>query len=293
MLVTRFAPSPTGYLHLGHAWSAWQAWRRARSEGGRFLLRLEDIDTGRCRPEYETAIYEDLAWLGLEWEEPVLRQSEHFDRYRAALASILDLGLAYPCFCTRADIRREIEAAGAAPHGPPGNESDAAGGFRYPGSCRGLAPAERQARIERGDAHAWRLDISAAKARCSPLTWRDEEAGAVTADPAPFGDVVLARKDTPASYHLAVTLDDARQGVTLVVRGEDLFAATHIHRLLQAILDLPTPAYRHHKLLLDAEGKRFAKRDRAMTIRALREKGLSPAEVIGMAESRRQGCPII
>ncbi len=289
MLVTRFAPSPTGYLHLGHAWSAWQAWRRARSEGGRFLLRLEDIDTGRCRPEYETATYEDLAWLGLDWEQPVLRQSEHFDRYCAALASIRDQGLAYPCFCTRADIRREIEASGAAPHGPPGDSQNLAGGFRYPGTCRGLAPAERQARIERGDAHAWRLDAAAAMARYGPLTWRDEEAGAVTADPAPFGDVVLARKDTPASYHLAVTLDDARQGVTLVVRGEDLFAATHIHRLLQAVLDLPTPAYRHHKLLLDAEGKRFAKRDRSLTLRALREEGQSPAEVIALAENWRRG----
>ena len=293
MLVTRFAPSPTGHLHLGHAWSAWQACRRARSEGGRFLLRLEDIDTGRCRPEFETAIFEDLAWLGLEWEEPVLRQSEHFDRYRAAMASIRDLDLAYPCFCTRADIRREIEAAAAAPHGPPqgpsGNAPDSAGGFRYPGTCRSLAPAERQARIERGDAHAWRLDVAAALARFGPLIWRDEEVGDVVADPASFGDVVLARKDTPTSYHLAVTLDDARQGVTLVVRGEDLFAATHIHRLLQAILDLSTPVYRHHALLLDAEGKRFAKRDRALTLRALREKGHTLQEVIAMAENWRRG----
>ena len=289
MLVTRFAPSPTGYLHLGHAWSAWQAWRRARSEGGRFLLRLEDIDTGRCRPEFETAIFEDLAWLGLEWEEPVLRQSEHFGRYRAALASISDQGLAYPCFCTRADIRREIEAAGAAPHGPPGDSQYPAGGARYPGTCRSLAPAERQARIDRGDAHAWRLDTAAALARFGAPTWQDEAAGDVPADTAPFGDVVLARKETPASYHLAVTLDDAWQGVTLVVRGRDLFSASHIHRLLQAVLGLPTPLYRHHKLLLDAEGKRFAKRDRAMTLRALREEGLSPAEVIAMAGTRRRG----
>ena len=293
MLVTRFAPSPTGYLHLGHAWSAWQAWRRARSEGGRFLLRLEDIDIGRCRPEFETAILEDLAWLGLDWEEPVLRQSENFERYRAALASIRDRGLAYPCFCTRADIRREIEAAAAAPHGPPqgqsGNAPDSARGFRYPGSCRGIAPAERQARIERGDAHAWRLDTAAALARFGALTWQDEEAGEVPADPASFGDVVLARKDTPASYHLAVTLDDARQGVTLVVRGRDLFAASHIHRLLQAVLDLPTPLYRHHPLLLDAQGKRFAKRDRSLTLRALREQGRSPAAVIAMAEGWRRG----
>ena len=293
MLVTRFAPSPTGDLHLGHAWSAWQAWRRARDDGGRFLLRIEDIDTGRCRPEFETAIFEDLAWLGLEWEEPVLRQSGHFLRYRAAVAAIREQGLAYPCFCTRADIRREIEAAGAAPHGPPvglpGNSQEPMVGLRYPGTCRGLTAAEQQARIDRGDPHAWRLDTAAAVARSDPLTWRDETAGEVAADPAVFGDVVLARKDTPTSYHLAVTVDDAWQGVTLVVRGRDLFAATHIHRLLQAILGLPAPVYRHHALLLDAAGKRFAKRDRALTLRALRDKGLSPAEVISMAETWRRG----
>ena len=289
MLVTRFAPSPTGHLHLGHAWSAWQAWHRAQDEGGRFLLRIEDIDTGRCRPEFETAIVEDLAWLGLEWEEPVLRQSGHFDRYRAALAAIREQGLAYPCFCTRADIRREIEAAAGAPHGPPDNPQNPGGGLRYPGTCRGLTAAERQARIDSGDPHAWRLHAAAAAARSGPLTWRDETAGEVAADPAVFGDVVLARKDTPTGYHLAVTVDDALQGITLVVRGADLFAATHIHRLLQAILGLPAPVYRHHALLLDAEGKRFAKRDRALTLRALREKGLSPAEVIAMAETWRQG----
>lgn len=289
MLVTRFAPSPTGHLHLGHAWSAWQAWRRARDEGGRFLLRIEDIDTGRCRPEFERAIFEDLAWLGLEWERPALRQSEHFGRYRAALSAIRERGLAYPCFCTRADIRREIEAAGGAPHGPPGSPQEPGGGQRYPGTCRGLTAAERDARIGRGDPHAWRLDTTAATGRFGPLTWRDEEAGTVAADPTVFGDVVLARKDIPTSYHLAVTADDAWQGITMVVRGEDLFAATHIHRLLQAILGLPTPLYRHHPLLLDADGKRFAKRDRSLTIRALRENGQSPAEVIAMAEARRRG----
>ena len=290
--VTRFAPSPTGHLHLGHAWSAWQAWRRVRDEGGRFLLRIEDIDTGRCRPEFEAAIFEDLAWLGLEWERPVLRQSGHFGRYRAALSAIRERGLAYPCFCTRADIRREIEAAGGAPHGPPGNAPDnptgPGGGLRYPGSCRGLPAAEIEVRIGRGDAHAWRLDAAAAAARFGVLTWRDEAAGEVTADLALFGDVVLARKDIPTSYHLAVTVDDAWQGVTLVVRGEDLFAATHIHRLLQAILGLPAPAYVHHPLLLDADGKRFAKRDRSLTIRSLRERGLSPVEVVAMAENWRR-----
>ncbi|MDE0253736.1 MAG: tRNA glutamyl-Q(34) synthetase GluQRS [Rhodospirillaceae bacterium] len=300
--VTRFAPSPTGHLHLGHAWSAWQAWRRARDGdgdaggGGRFLLRIEDIDAGRCRPEFEAAIFEDLAWLGLEWERPVLRQSEHFGRYRAALAAIREQGLAYPCFCTRADIRREIEAAAGAPHGPPGSSSDSpagspqapGGGLRYLGTCRGLPVAEIEARIERGEPHAWRLDTAAAVARFGAPTWRDEAAGDVTADPAVFGDVVLARKDVPTSYHLAVTVDDAWQGVTLVVRGEDLFAATHIHCLLQAILGLPTPAYVHHPLLLDADGKRFAKRGRSLTIRSLREQGLLPAEVIVMAENWRR-----
>ena len=280
-------------MHLGHAWSAWQAWRHARDQGGRFLLRIEDIDTGRCRPEYEAAIVEDLAWLGLEWERPALRQSEHFDRYRAALAAILEQGFAYPCFCTRADIRREIEAAAGAPHGPPddlsGSSQDPMGGPRYPGTCRGLPAAERQARIGRGDPHAWRLDAAAAAARFPGLVWRDEDAGEVPAESAPFGDVVLARKDTPTSYHLAVTVDDAWQGVTLVVRGADLFAATHVHRLLQAILDLPAPRYLHHPLLLDTDGKRFAKRDRAMTLRALREKGLGPGEVVAMAEGWRRG----
>ena len=229
----------------------------------------------------------------------MLRQSDHFGRYRAALAAIRERGLAYPCFCTRADIRREIEAAGAAPHGPPGGSPDnpadnppdsrqaPGGGLRYPGTCRGLPAAETDARIERGEAHAWRLYTAAAVARFGPLTWRDEAAGDVTADPAPFGDVVLARKDVPTSYHLAVTVDDARQGITLVVRGQDLFAATHIHRLLQAILGLPAPTYFHHPLLLDEQGRRFAKRDRSLTIRSLREKGLSPAEVVEMAESWR------
>ena len=220
-----------------------------------------------------------------------MRQSEHFGRYRAALAAVREQGLVYPCFCTRADIRREIEAAGGAPHGPPGSSADSAngpGGLRYPGTCRGLPAAETGVRIERGEPHAWRLESAAAIARFGALTWRDEAAGDVTADPALFGDVVLARKDIPTSYHLAVTVDDARQGVTLVVRGEDLFAATHVHRLLQGILGLPTPRYVHHPLLLDAEGKRFAKRDRALTLRTLREMGLSPGEVIAMAENWRR-----
>jgi len=289
VLVTRFAPSPTGLLHLGHAFSAWQAWGRARAEGGRFLLRLEDTDTGRCRPEFEQAILEDLAWLGLEWEQPILRQSEHFDRYRAALSRLQEMGLVYPCFCTRADIRREIEAAASAPHGPLPGSSDPMGSPIYPGTCRGLPAAEAAVRIETGEAHAWRLNVAAAIAQVGPLAWSDEKSGAVAAQPELFGDVVLARKDTPTSYHLSVVVDDAFQDVTLVVRGEDLFAATHVHRLLQALLDLPVPAYHHHPLLVDAEGRRFAKRDKSLTIRALRESGLSPGEVIAMTADYLDG----
>lgn len=278
MLITRFAPSPTGYLHLGHAFSAWQAWGRARAEGGRFLLRIEDTDLARCWPEFDAAILEDLTWLGLEWELPVMRQSQQFDRYRAALETIRGQGLAYPCFCTRSDIRREIEEAGGAPHGPPGDY----GGPVYPGTCRNLDEDLREARLARRDLHAWRLDVTAAAERYGPLTWTDEKAGAIEADPTTFGDVVLTRKDTPTSYHLSVVVDDAHQDITLVVRGSDLFTATHTHRLLQAILDLPTPTYHHHPLLLDDDGRRFAKRDESLTLRALREAGHSPGDVIAM-----------
>lgn len=269
--VTRFAPSPTGFLHLGHAYSALLAFRAARDGGGRFILRIEDIDAGRCRPEFEAAIYEDLAWLGLSWENPVRRQSEHMADYGAALATLEARGLVYPCFCSRADIAREIAAAAGAPHGPDGP--------LYPGTCRHLDRAERARRIAAGQPHAWRLDVAAAVAETGPLFWEDAERGRVAAAPQVFGDVVLARKDTPASYHLAVTLDDAVQGVTLVTRGVDLFAATHVHRLLQALLGLATPAYRHHPLLLDEAGRRFAKRDKALTLRSQREAGRTPDDV--------------
>jgi glutamyl-Q tRNA(Asp) synthetase len=269
--VTRFAPSPTGYLHLGHAYSA----LFAEAAGGRFLLRIEDIDAGRCRPEFEDAIYQDLAWLGLEWETPVRRQSDHMADYAAALTRLGDMGLIYPCFCTRADIRAEIEAAGGAPHGPDGPV--------YPGTCRALPQGERRARIERGDPHALRLDAAGAAQQAGELVWRDDGTGEVAADAGLHGDVVLARKDTPTSYHLSVTVDDHLQGVSLVTRGEDLFAATHVHRLLQALLDFDTPSYRHHRLLTNAAGSRLAKRDRAVTIRALREAGKSPQQVRQMA----------
>jgi glutamyl-Q tRNA(Asp) synthetase len=273
--VTRFAPSPTGLIHLGSAYSALFAERAAREAGGRFLLRIEDIDQARCRPEFTDAIFEDLAWLGLGWEEPVRRQSEHFADYRAALDRLAAMDLVYPCFCTRSEIMAEIAAAGGAPHG--------AEGPLYPGTCRRLSAHERAARLDLGDDHALRLDAAKAMARAGPLAWRDRARGEQPARPELLGDVVLARKDVPTSYHLAVTLDDHLQGVTLVTRGEDLFVATHTHRLLQALLGLATPEYLHHKLLLGPDGRRFAKRDRSLTLRALREAGRTPAEVRALA----------
>ncbi|ARJ66247.1 tRNA glutamyl-Q synthetase [Magnetospirillum sp. ME-1] len=275
MTITRFAPSPTGELHLGHAHSALFAFAEARKAQGRFLLRIEDIDRTRCRPEFTQGIFEDLAWLGLEWERPVRIQSEHFDDYRAALDRLDSLGLLYPCFCTRKDIAREVDGAGHAPHGPDGP--------LYPGHCRHLSASERAERTASGQPFALRLDMAEASRRAGPLSWRDRERGEQAARPELFGDVVLARKDTPASYHLAVTVDDALQGVTLVTRGVDLFEATHVHRLLQALLDLPTPGYAHHRLLTDEHGRRYAKRDRSLTLRALRDAGRTPQEVRALA----------
>ena len=277
MIVTRFAPSPTGYLHLGHAYSALDAWRTARGAGGKFLLRIEDIDRTRCKPEFTDAILEDLAWLGLDWDGEVRKQSEHFADYEAALDKLDMMGVTYPCFCTRAAIAAEIARAGGAPQGEEGPI--------YPGTCRDLTTEERLRRIASGEGFALRLDVARALARTGPLEWEEEGEGIIRADPELLGDVVLARKDTPTSYHLAVTLDDALQGVTLVTRGADLFTATHIHRLLQALLDWTTPRYRHHRLLTDASGKRFAKRDKALTLRALRESGKTPAEIRTIVES--------
>ena len=275
-VVTRFAPSPTGYLHLGHVRSALEGWRAAREAGGRFLLRIEDIDHTRCRPEYDSAIIEDLRWLRLDWDGPVRRQSEHFDDYRAALAKLEAMGLLYPCFCTRREIQAEIARAGGAPQGDMGAP--------YPGTCRSLSAAEREERLRSAGDYALRLDIGMALARSGPLYWHEHDAR-IEAEPASLGDVVLARKEIPTSYHLAVTVDDAVQGVTLVTRGIDLFAATHIHRLLQALLGLPVPHYRHHPLLTDAHGRRLAKRDRALTIRAMREAGRTPEDVWIEAQS--------
>jgi glutamyl-Q tRNA(Asp) synthetase len=273
--VTRFAPSPTGHLHLGHAHSALFGWRTAGAAGGRFLLRIEDIDAGRCRPAFERDLIEDLRWLGLSWPEPVRRQSEHAADYRMALDRLEALGVLYPCFCTRKEIEAEIARAGAAPHGPDGP--------LYPGTCRTLDPAERRARLAAGERPALRLDTAAALVRTGPLVWRDRAAGTVAARPDLLGDVVLARKDVPTSYHLSVTLDDALQGVTLVTRGIDLFPATHVHRLLQALLGLDVPEYHHHPLLTDQTGRRLAKRDGALSLRALRMAGHDAAAVRAMA----------
>ncbi len=282
-IVTRFAPSPTGLLHLGHAHAALFAWRRARAVGGRFLLRIEDIDATRCRAEYRVAILEDLAWLGLDWDGEVRTQSEHLAEYRAALAVLAARALLYPCFCTRAEIRREVAGAAGAPQGPAIWPASGPGGTpRYPGTCRQLAQAERAARIAAGSPYALRLDMAAALRAVPPLSC-EENGVRAACDPAPFGDVVLGRKDVPASYHLCVTHDDAAQGVTLVTRGADLKPATAVHRLLQSLFGWPEPAYAHHGLLTDASGRRLAKREGAASLRSLREAGLAPAAVRVMA----------
>lgn len=257
MIVTRFAPSPTGRLHTGHAFSAIQAHDFARSRGGTFLLRIEDIDGTRSRPEHVETILEDLNWLGLSWDGDIVFQSRRLSSYEAALDDLRQRDLLYPCFCTRADIAASMTA----PHGPEG--------AIYPGTCRGLAAPD----LSRP--HCWRLDMARALAKLdAPLAFHDSRHGSVAADPAAHGDVVLARKDAPASYHLAVTLDDAAQGVTDIVRGDDLLPATHVHRLLQALLGLPTPRYHHHALLLGPDGERLAKRHGAPTLASLRESGV-------------------
>ena len=273
--VTRFAPSPTGRLHLGHAYSALFAESLARQAGGRFLLRIEDIDRARCRSEFEAAILEDLAWLGVHWEAPVRRQSDHLEDYRAALERLESAGLLYPCFCSRKEIQAEIARAAGAPQGPEGPI--------YPGTCRALPVEARELRIAEGRPYALRLDVGAGLARTGPLTWQDLDRGVMLAEPQLLGDVVLGRRDVPVSYHLAVSLDDHLQEVSLVTRGEDLLSATHTHRLLQALLGLATPAYRHHRLLTNDKGERLAKRDGAMTLESLRRHGHTPAQVRAMA----------
>lgn len=274
-VVTRFAPSPTGYLHLGHAHSALLASRAARGPGDRFLLRIENTDPNRCRPEYEAALLEDLAWLGLRWETPVRRQSEHMADYRQALDRLIALGVTYPCFCSRAEIAAEIARAAHAPHG--------AEGPLYPGTCRHLSQAERNALIAADRPMAVRLDANAALELTGPLTWYDRDAGRQTVDPMVLGDVVVARKDIPTSYHLSVTVDDHRQGITLVTRGLDIFPSTHVHRLLQGLLGYGPPTYHHHRLLTNERGERLAKRDRSLAIRQMREAGMTAAQVRTMA----------
>jgi glutamyl-Q tRNA(Asp) synthetase len=275
--VFRFAPSSNGYLHLGHAYSALLNFELAKMTGGRFLLRIEDIDIERCPREFEEAIYEDLGWLGLSWETPVRRQSEHFSEYASALAKLSAQGLTYPCFCTRAEIMSAVATRAGWPLDPDGSPL-------YPGTCKQLSRKEKERRLASGEPRALRIDMGAAIGKCAcPLAWREMnscwQARDVPASPAAWGDVTLSRKDIPASYHIAVVVDDALQGVTDVVRGDDLFMATSLHRLLQALLDLPVPGYHHHSLLRDPAGRKLSKSSKAKPLRALRLEGLSPAAV--------------
>ena len=279
--VFRFAPSPNGYLHLGHAYSALLNFELAQASGGRLLLRIEDIDPTRCRIEYEDAIYEDLAWLGIAWEKPVRRQSEHLADYQAALAQLSAQGLVYPSFESRAEIARLVaarEAAGPWPRDPDGAPL-------YPGTAKLLSAAERARLVESGAPYALRLDMAAAIARAGALSWTEVgegpngETGVVAATPHAWGDVILARKETPTSYHLSAVIDDALQGVSDVVRGSDLFYATSVHRLLQRLLGLPEPSYRHHRLIRDEGGHKLSKSTRATALRELRTAGVVPADI--------------
>lgn len=277
---TRFAPSPTGRLHLGHALAAKVAHDLARSEpDGRFLLRFEDIDGPRVREEYYQGIEEDMQWLGFQWDETPLRQTTRTAAYEAALANLKDRGLVYPCFCTRKEIQAEIANMAAAPQGPEGPI--------YPGTCRKLTPSGQQERIDSGQAHAWRIDATKASALTGPLTFHDLRFGTIPVNPALLGDVVLARKDIGTAYHLAVVVDDAFQEITHVTRGDDLLSSTHVHRLLQALLGLPEPVYLHHELVLDEHGKRLAKRHDALSIATMREQGMDRSLGLQSIVSRR------
>jgi len=272
-VVTRFAPSPTGHLHLGHAYAALFAEQRARLSGGQFLLRMEDIDTSRVREEYYTAIREDLHWLGVRWDEELPTQLTRLERYKQAIGTLRGLGVLYPCFCTRKQIATELANLPSAPHGPDG--------AIYPGTCKQLTASERTRKLNtaREDEVSWRLDIPHASNLTGQLHWHDAERGDQIAHPKQFGDIILVRKDIATSYHLSVTIDDADQGITLVTRGEDLFASTHIHRLLQALLKLPVPTWHHHRLITDDQGQRLAKRDKARTLRQLRHQGTTPKQI--------------
>lgn len=277
-IVTRFAPSPTGRLHLGHAMSACFAYDLAHAQkAGRFLLRMEDIDISRCRPEFEAGIIEDLKWLGLDWDDNILRQSERQDAYQSAFWKLLELELLYPCFCTRTEIQAEIEAMGGAPHGPEGP--------LYPGICKSLSHEQRDQRIRAGESHAWRLDSEMAGRMAGSLEFEDARHGTIAVDPSLLGDVVITRKDIGVSYHLAVVVDDAFQEITLISRGQDLLASTHVHRLLQRALELPVPRYHHHALLLDDKGHRLAKRADSQSVAALRKAGRNPTELLATIRS--------
>jgi glutamyl-Q tRNA(Asp) synthetase len=279
--VFRFAPSPNGYLHLGHAYSALLNFDAARESGGRLLLRIEDIDRARCRPEFETAIYQDLAWLGVGWETPVRRQSEHLSDYRKALENLSAMDLVYPSFESRAEIAGLVAEREA--HAPWPRDPD--GAPLYPGAAKLLSADARGRLLESGAPYALRLDMAAARARVGDLAWIEHgdgpegETGKVAARPEAWGDVILARKETPSSYHLSVVIDDALQGVTEVVRGRDLFWSTSVHRVLQALLGLPQPAYRHHRLVLDAEERKLSKSTAATGLRELRAGGATPADI--------------
>lgn len=270
--VTRFAPSPTGQLHLGHAYAAKVAHDLARRSGGRFLLRFEDIDHTRVREEFYAAIEDDLRWLGLDWDSPSLRQSDRAAAYATALERLREQGSVYPCFCTRRDIEEEIARMTGAPHGPEG--------ALYPGTCRSHSPSEQKARLAAGAQPAWRLDATRAAAITGPLAFTDLRRGLHRVDSGLLGDVVLARKDIGTSYHLAVVLDDAFQHVTHVTRGEDLLPSTHVHRLLQTLLGLPEPVYLHHVVITDEKGVRLAKRHDSLSIRSLRDSGIKADDVL-------------
>jgi glutamyl-Q tRNA(Asp) synthetase len=277
MTITRFAPSPTGHLHLGHALAAWVAREEADRHGGMMLLRHEDLDRERCREEYYDRIEEDLRWLGIHWMGQAWRQSERQDTYRKALQRLIELEVLYPCFCTRREIALELSAMGQAPQQDNGVNPSV-----YPGTCRNLSEKSRREKFRAGEAHAWRLDSSRATALTGALTFFDHRAGTIAVDSQLLGDVILARKDTGASYHLAVVVDDAAQQVSLVTRGEDLLGSTHVHRLLQNLLCLPVPEYLHHVLVCDENGKRLAKRHHALALRQMSNAGLSAADVIGV-----------
>jgi glutamyl-Q tRNA(Asp) synthetase len=279
-IITRFAPSPSGELHLGHAYSAKLNYDYAKENGGTFILRIEDIDHLRCKVEHENGIFMDLHWLGIKWPTPVRRQSEHFEDYATALKKLDQMGLLYPCFCTRKDIREEINESSRAPHLKPKMGPE---GLIYPGICRHLTDKERQEKIDAGIPHAMRINLEKSLSLVpAPLYWTDLKTGQQKAEPELMGDVVLARKDFPTSYHLSVVIDDDIQNVTHVIRGEDLYYASHFQRLLQHLLDLKTVTYDHHALLTTKDGNRLAKRDKSITIKSIRESDVRPEDLDAM-----------